>query len=287
MAWLLLTIFAILSRSFMSILTKLFSSAAPVSSITQSMLFTGVAAIFACVAIPILGNFQLDFSPTVWSILTVIIVLQAVGNLLYFKGLKELQASVASVAFSSIVIWSTLLSVVFLGANFSLIQYAGVALLLFSIVYIQYKKGGKYLEPAVLYIMAGSLCYAGFVVGSAKIASIVPLSTYLLLCYLGPTLIIGILYSKKIKQDLAHLHLKNHKYIPILLLTSLASVGYFCFSYFAYQFAPSKGTVVVLLTLQVVVSVLLGIIFLKEHDRLGRKLSAGALALIASIMIKA
>ena len=43
----------------------------------------------------------------------------------------------------------------------------------------------------------------------------------------------------------------------------------------------------VLLTAQVILSVIFGIIFLKERGNMGKKLLAGILAVIAGILIKA
>lgn len=50
--------------------------------------------------------------------------------------------------------------------------------------------------------------------------------------------------------------------------------------------APQPAIVGMLLTSQVVLGVILSIIFLKEHDNIGRKLGAGVLAVIAGILIK-
>ncbi|PIQ35960.1 MAG: hypothetical protein COW60_01195 [Candidatus Yonathbacteria bacterium CG17_big_fil_post_rev_8_21_14_2_50_43_9] len=58
------------------------------------------------------------------------------------------------------------------------------------------------------------------------------------------------------------------------------------FSFMAYKVAPDKGVVVVLLTSQVILSVIFGIIFLKEKDNISKKVLAGILAFIAGIFIK-
>ena len=70
------------------------------------------------------------------------------------------------------------------------------------------------------------------------------------------------------------------------LFASSTSVLYFLFSYLAFQEAPDRGVVVVLLTAQVILSVVLGIIFLKEKDNVPRKVIAAVLAFAAGALIR-
>jgi uncharacterized membrane protein len=71
-----------------------------------------------------------------------------------------------------------------------------------------------------------------------------------------------------------------------LPFAGITSLGYFVFSYLAYGIAPSRGVVVLLLTTQVILSVILGIILLKERDRVGRKLISAVVAVAGAILIK-
>lgn len=70
------------------------------------------------------------------------------------------------------------------------------------------------------------------------------------------------------------------------LFTSGMSMLYFLFSYLAYRYAPDRGIVVVLLTSQVILSVLFGLLFLKEKENTTKKVAAGILAFIAGVLIK-
>ena len=91
---------------------------------------------------------------------------------------------------------------------------------------------------------------------------------------------------KTIKKDLIQIYSQLSETLTITLFASGSSLGYFLFSFLAYKAAPDRGIVVTLLTSQVVVSVLLAIIFLGERSNFKRKLFAGLLAFIASVMIK-
>lgn len=70
-----------------------------------------------------------------------------------------------------------------------------------------------------------------------------------------------------------------------LALAAGLSTTFFLFSYLAFQSAPDKGVVIVLLPVQVVISVILGVIILGEKDAIAKKLIASVVAFIAGILI--
>ncbi len=286
MNWLLLTVLAICSRSLMSIGVKLLSNRAKVSPMTQSVLFTGAATLLSLAISPFVGGISFDGLSGLWLITLLMIVSQAGGNILFFKGLASLEASVAAIAFSSLLLWGSLLSVVFLGSSFSLQQMGGIVLLFLAILLVQYKKGAKKVEPAILYILGSALLFAVFQVSSAELAKTMPAGTYLLLSFGGATLIVWLAYIRQVRKDFKTLAKHTVSVVQTTIFASACSTGYFVFSYFAYRNAPDRGVVVVLLTAQVILSVLLGVILLREREHLPRKLVAGCIALLAGILIK-
>ena len=286
MNWLVLTLLAIIFRSFQSITVKVLSNSAKVSPMAQSVLFTGAAAILSLIISPIIGGISTAGLSELWAVALIMVLAQSFGNILFFKGLAALEASVTAIAFSSILLWSVILSVMFLGSSFSIVQIFGIVFLFAAIVMVQYKKGVKKVEPAILYIVFSALLFAVFQVSSAELAKTVPAATYLLLNFAGATVIVWLIYFKRVNSDLKELSRQKLMVSQAVALAAICSTGYFVFSYFAYMAAPDRGVVVVLLTSQVVLSVILGILLLKERENTGRKLGAGFLALIAGILIK-
>ena len=253
---------------------------------TQATLFTIAGGILSVLISPLLGGVSLEGLTSLWWVVGIMILAQAFGNVLYFKGLSQLEASVTSIAFSSILLWSILLSIVFLGSTFSIQQSLGILILFIAIIIVQYTKGIKKIEPAILYVIGAAFLFSVFQVASAELAKTVATATYLLMNYMGSAAVIGIVYRKTIQKDLLTLTAKKRSVLLPLIMAAVCSVGYFVFSYFAYMKAPDRGVVVVLLTSQVVLSVMLGIVLLKEHTRIGLKLGAAFLAAIAGILIK-
>lgn len=286
MDWLLLTLLAITARATYSIATKILSRDIRASPITQSLLLTSFAGLLSLLISPLVGGISFVGLSRFLFPTALMITSQAFGNVLFFKGIKKLDASTTQVAFSSILIWGTILSVIFLKSIFSPVQLMGIILLLIAILLVQYEKGRIDLNTSFLYIVASAVLFAVFQVASADLSKTINTGTYLVLAYLGPSLIIGSIYFSNIKKDFSLLsnQLKNASLKT--LFASGTSLLYFVFSYLAYKYAPDRGVVVVLLTAQVVLSVIFGIIFLKEKENKVRKLLAGALAFLAGILIK-
>lgn len=286
MNWLLLTVMAITARSVYSIATKLLSNKVEVSPVSQAVLLTTSAGALALPVSFLAGGISFNGIGQYWLAIIVMIVSQAFGNILFFAGVKRLDAGMTQIAFSSILIWGAILSIFFLGSSFTGLQSIGIVLMLIAILTVQYKKGKKNLDPGVLYIIGGAALFAVFQVASADLAETISTGAYLMLAYFGPSLLLGLIYRKTLIKDWGHLKNQVKKTAKSTLFASGTSVLYFLFSYLAFQEAPDRGVVVVLLTAQVILSVVLGIIFLKEKNNVPRKLVAAALAFVAGALIR-
>ena len=286
MNWIYLTLLAITSRATYSIATKVLSKDVKVSAVTHSILLTTFAGILSVIISPFVGGISFKGIESFYLSALIMVLSQAFGNILFFKGIKDLDAGTTQIAFSSILIWGAILSVAFLDSVFSTKQIVGILLMLFAILLVQYKKGKLDMSSGVLYIVASAILFAVFQVASADLSKIISTGAYLLMAYIGPSLIVGILYFKLITNDFHLLKQQVRESFLITLFASGTSMLYFVFSYIAYRYAPDRGVVVVLLTAQVVLSVIFGIIFLKEKDNQLSKMVAGALAFAAGMMIK-
>jgi drug/metabolite transporter (DMT)-like permease len=286
MSWIILTLLAITARATYSIATKVLSKDVEVSAITHSVLLTTVAGVLSLVIAPFVGGISFTGIEQYWFPVILMIASQTFGNVLFFQGVKKLDAGTAQIAFSSILIWGAILSVFFLDSVFSVKQFMGILIMLGAILLVQYK-GKKFdVSSGVLYIIGSAVLFAIFQVASADISKVISTGAYLLMAYLGPSLIIGIIYLSQLKKDLPLVQKQLKNTSIKTLFASGTSLLYFVFSYLAYQQSSDSGVVVVLLTAQVVLSVIFGILFLKEKDNQTRKLLAGALAFAAGALIK-
>jgi drug/metabolite transporter (DMT)-like permease len=285
MNWLLLTILAVSSRGIFSIAAKLFSSTTKTSPMTQGVVLTLCATIFTFLISPFIGGISFNGIISVWPIAVIMVLSQAFGNVLFFKGLEKLDAGTTQIAFSSILIWGILLSSLFLKSNFTLEQIAGALIVMIAIIFSAYRKSHKSLGSNILYIVASAFIFSIFQVTSAQLALTISTGAYLIMAYLGSTIIIGAVYWKKVFPEIKKLKENTLPVLSATIFAGITSLGYFVFSYFAYAAAPSRGVVVLLLATQVILSVILGIIFLKEKEHAGRKLISAVVAVIGAILI--
>ena len=286
MNWLYLSFLSIIFRALFSIALKIQSNQANVSPITHSVLLTSLGALFALIISPLIGGIFLNEILDVWLITLIMIISQVIGNILYFKGLERLDAGTTQIALSSILIWNTALSVIFLNSNFSIKQIIGIIFLMFAILIVQYSKGRNKLTSHIVYIILSAVAFAIFQVTTALLANTMSTATYLFLSYFGAMILTIVLYYKKVATDIQTI--KNNSLIigRNAVFVSGTSITFLLFLYYAFQSAPDKGVVAVLQTSQVVLTVIFGIIFLKEYGGMKRKLLAGIIALIAGILIK-
>lgn len=287
MSWVTFTVLAILFRAIYSLATRVLSTGVKVSAMTQSVLLTGLASFLSIVLSPFLGGFSFANLHTVWIPALLMVLSSSVGNIVYFKGQEALDAGTTQIAFSSIVIWGALLSLTFLGSHFSFLQVFGILLLLFAIILIQYKKTHVILSPAILYILASAFIFSIFQVTSAEVSKALPAGTGLPIEYIGSTIVVAALYWKNVVKDFAFIKKNTKSVLQKGFFASGSTLLYYLFAYVAYSLAPDRGIVVLLLTTQVIITVILGLLFLKEREGIKRKLFAATIAVVASIMIKA
>lgn len=286
MNWIILTILAVTFRAVYSLGTRLLSTDVKVSPITQTILLTTTAGFLGLLLSPIFGGLtNVGVKENIIPLIFVSIV-TVLGNVVYFKAQKKLDAGTTQVAFSSILIWGVILSILILNSSFSYKQLVGIVLMLLAIILIQYRKGSNKYDVNVLYILVSAFFFAFFQVISASISKKVGTSTYLIFPYFGNSLILLIVFLKQVVADFNKLKTQLKNTWTRTLFASGSTLLYTTFSYLAYKVAPDSGVVVVLLTCQVVLSVIFGAIFLKEREFLLRKLLAAVLAFVSAYLIK-
>jgi len=283
MDWLLLTFISIVFRSVYGVMTKVLSNRVKASVYTQGALLSLAGAVVALILSPLLGGLHFDFSQI--SVLSVILVAlgQGLGNITYFAAIKNLTNGTAQIAFSSILLFNTVLSLLFLNLHLSLLNVFGLLLLLLAILSVVNGKVEFHVKGAVLMVLAAFL-FSIFQLSSAEMSKQVGAATYLIIAYLGSVLVIASIKGSAIVRDLRSAGKRSTLGLP--LLTALPSIGNFLFAYYAYREAPEAPKVAMLLTAQVVLTVFLSYFFLKEHGNLPRKVAAAVLVVASAALIK-
>lgn len=283
MSWLLLTFLSVLFRAIYGVMTKVLSNQVKTSVYTQATLLPLAGAAIAIVLSPLLGGLDFNFANV--SIVAVLLVIlgQGLGNITYFAAIKNLTNGTAQIAFSSILLFNTVLALIFLNLHLSLVNVFGLFLLMLAILSVVTGKIELHRKGVVLMVFSAFL-FSVFQLASAEISSQVGAAMYLLIAYLGAAAVVFLLKWRVIIKDIAKAPKKATLGIP--LLTALPSLGNFLFAYYAYREAPEPAKVAMLLTAQVVLTVFLSYIFLKEKGHLRRKVVAAVLVVISAVLIK-
>lgn len=264
-------------------MTKILSNQVKVSVYTQATLLPLAAAVIALLLSPFIGGISFNYSGV--SLLAVLFVVfgQGLGNVTYFTAIKKLTNGTAQIAFSSILVFNTLLSLIFLNLHLSSVNAIGIFVLMIAILSVasgkvELNKGG------VAMMVLSAFLFSVFQLASAEISKQVGAATYLLIAYLGAALVVFCLKAQVVTRDLTSA--KKRSTLGIPLLTALPSLGNFLFAYYAYREAPEPAKVAMLLTAQVVLTVILSYFILKERGHIYRKLAAALLVVISAILIK-
>lgn len=283
MNWLFLTAISVVFRSIYGVMTKVLSNKVKTTVYSQAAMLPFAAALITVAVSPFLGGLSFDFTGV--SLLAVILVIlgQGLGNITYFEAIKSLTNGTAQIAFSSILVFNTLLSLFFLNLSLSPLNMIGIVVLMIAILSVTSGKIELNKRGIALMLLAAFL-FSIFQLSSAEISKQVGASTYLLIAYAGAASVVFILKSKVIIQDIKKTDIKNYLGIP--LLTAIPSLGNFLFAYYAYREAPEPARVAMLLTAQVVLTVFLSYFFLKEKGHVWRKIFAAVLVVVSAILIK-
>lgn len=284
MSWILLTFVSVLFRSIYGVMTKVLSNVVKTSVYTQAVLLPASAALVALALSPFIGGIAVVASHINYIAIALVVLGQGLGNVMYFAAIKRLTNSTGQIAFSSILIFNTILSVLFLGLSLSFVNVIGILLLMAAVVSVTTGKI-TFDSKGVLLMMCAAFLFAVFQLSSSVVSKEVSGALYLLIAYIGAASVAFVLKHKLVMSDLKKSRNKKLTFgVPIL--TALPSIGNFLFAYYAYRIAPQAAKVAILLSSQVVLTVILSYFFLKERDHVWRKVFAAILVVISAALIR-
>jgi drug/metabolite transporter (DMT)-like permease len=281
--WVILTFISVACRSVYGVMTKVLSNKLKASAYTQATLLPLAGAFIALLISPLMGGINFNVSDVSLVAVVLVVLGQGLGNVVYFASIKNLTNGTAQIAFSSILLFNTFLSLVFLELSLNFVNMLGLFLLALAILSAVTGKIELHRRGVALMVLSAFL-FSVFQLSSAEISKQVGAATYLLIAYLGAAAVVFALKWKVVINDLSVA--RNWSALTIPLLTALPSLGNFLFAYYAYRTAPEPAKVAMLLTSQVVLTVFLSYIFLKERGHLVRKASAAVLVVISAVLIK-
>lgn len=210
-------------------------------------------------------------------------VLYAAAQIFIFLASKTIEASELIILSSTRVLWTIAAALLFLGETFNLSKTMGTALILFSVIFVSYrKKRIKFCRGHWYAILAGFCLGIGFVNDSyiLRQADAISYGAIVFILPLVLTLVVYSSYLPKLKKEVTpKLLVKN------LFLGIFYSVGLIA-SFLAYQSGGTASQIVPIGQSVVIVTVILAALFIGERDNLLKKFVAAILVSAGVLLIK-
>ncbi len=281
MSWFVLILLSVVIVSFANILQKILMKDDKSDPISYSIIFAfllgvinlGVALIFGFHIPPIsINSIFLIGAALLWGI----------GTIFFFKALQLLESSEVTILSSVRSLITIAASLLFLNETFNLQKLIGVIVVLFSISIVTNLKHGLKFNKGVYYTFGMTVFY-----GIAVVFDVVnlrysdPLS-YLAIVNFLIAIILLLIFPKSVKKLKVFTNVNFlKKMIPVSIFTTAQAI--------AYYFALAKGPASQIAPIgqsQVIITIVLAAILLRERDNLPRKVLAAILVTIGVVLLK-
>ena len=221
----------------------------------------------------------------VWLIVIVSCVFYTAAMVLYYHALKETEISQVETIATTRSIWFMILGIFFLGEKVNLNNFLGIALIFGGLIIIYWNKGSfKSFKKPHLY----TLIYA-FFISSAYALDKIALNSfsvvfYQVLVYLIPG-IFTLIFIPKTLGNLRYF-LKPQKNTLVILLGATLQMISTLALYAAYKYGGELSVVGPLAQTSTVLTILVGIVLLKERWNMKRKIIGVILSLAGVAFLK-
>jgi uncharacterized membrane protein len=280
MNWLIFASISITSIAianlFQKIAMKKKDSDPVISSIVFQLLVTLITLIFA-----IFNGFKIP-ELSLWPFFLIASIFYAFGTLFIFKAIKTIEASELSIV-AGIGSFATIISAfIFLGERLKLIQLLGVFLTIISVVIIKKVKHKVKVDKGLLFALIGNSLYGLAITVDTYILKSYDAISYTPIISFIPGLILCLIYFSKIKSIVNNLKQSFDINLGIYsLLYGIQAVTYFL----AIQNGALASQISSIFKIEIVLTVILGAIFLKERKNLVIKILGLIFALGGAFLI--
>lgn len=281
MDWLTLTLISVVIVSFSSILQRVLmksDKSDPASYAVAFHFLTGSVFMIAALAFglklpPVNSNLFLFWgSAALWG----------AGTVLLFKALKLLESSEVVIITSLRSIVTIIASIIFLHESFNVQKMIGTAIILVSVLLVTNQKKSLKFNNGVIFAIGSSLFY-----GSAIVIDAYILKSFDPLSYLAITnfFIVAVLvvFNPKVLYKLQFL--KNKKFLGSMSLIAILSASQAIAYYYALKLGNSSQIAPIGQS-QIIVTVFLAAIILKERDHMLRKVIAAGLVMVGVLLLR-
>lgn len=282
MSWQILMLISVVTYSFSILLQRILLK----ENTSDPKAFSALFAAITGLCIGVFGFMTADMRlPALGPILpnfVLMIVLYAMGGFLFSTALKHVEVSFLTILFSSRALFNILASTLFLHEGLQGKQFIGTFLILLSIVLVNLKSTkisfGKYAWVALL----AALFYGVQTTNDRYLLQTFSLYPYVSLAFLLPAILLACT-DRHIVKHMQPLLKKNMvgKLILSCAIYALSAITFFA----ALQISPNSSQVASVNVSSVILTVILGMVILKERGNGIKKVIGAVLSTIGLLLV--
>ncbi len=280
MSWQLLVAISVVTLSISVILRRVMLYNDKSDPIAYAIVFQSIVGLITGTYAGINGFDMPDFSKY-GIVIVATCVLYALGNVFAAKALQLVEASAFSVLYASSVIWTIVFGSWLLGDGLTVVHGLGVLLVLVGISILYPVKSNLKLGPGVIWGLISAGLFGVAVIGWTYVARHADVPTWTALSFIIPALMILAIKPKSVTQMKPFL---GKKMLMTLLVLGVVYGTAALTSLFAYR-DGNVNLVVALQQVSIILTTILGIIFLHERDNIARKVYSALVCVIGVILI--
>lgn len=283
MSWLILTILSAVFGSIARILQKVLLTDKDSDPFAFSFVFQLVVAGMFLIHALITNSFQAPSLSGLTINIMVMTVFYSLGNIYTFKAFKIADASEVSVIFASSSIWAVVSAITLLGERLTIQNIFGITLIVLGVVSINYTNSKWQFNKGHLFGLLGAMLFGVAFTNDAYIINrYQSISSYMVLAFILPGILTLFLKPDSIKNIPDYLRFNVlGKMIICTSVYALSALTIFT----AYKQGGPASIISPLQQLNIVLTVILGYIFLHEKDKLPNKIIGTILAFSGAILL--
>lgn len=281
MPWEVLISISILVFALNSLFTRSIMKQGSSDPYAQIVILFGLGGLYSAIIAVSLGKLQFP-TQVQWFYLLLGGLVATIGAILVNKAYKLIEASEVGILSSSQKLWSVMGTFIFLGEAFSFAKIAATMIIIGGVVIASWKHHTLKWDKGALFVIIGAMLWSVADISAYRALGTLDIYTFTVLGYLVPVVMVLIYRPSTIKH--LKFYARGGNFLKITMQSVFDVIGTFCFFY-AYSLAHNASTLTPLTTVRVLLTIILGAIFLKERDNLMKKIIGGLIIIFGSALL--
>lgn len=284
MNWQFLVGISVVTFSLSTLLQRTILKRAGVSPIAFTIIFQFLVGVLILIFGAVSGA-EMSIKPGLNEILPNLFLgtfIYSAANVLLAKSLAKTEASKFTIIFSSRVIFTIMAASLFLDESLNGLQFLGTALVLGSIVLVNFNGKNFSLGRADLLAFLAAVTFGIGNVNDRYILKFANIYPYLVFDFVAPSLLLLLFYFKDLPQFKKFLEIKTAFQLLVLCVIYAVSATTFLS---ALKYGENVSQISVINLTSVIITVILALIILKETDGWVKKIAGAILSFVGLLLL--